>query len=252
METNTLNKLGLNDNEVIVYEELLKSGQQKASQIAQKTPLKRGLIYKTLEGLEKKGLVIREDEDGSVSIFSPIHPNILKGLAEKRAQEALEVKESIQKELGSLISMYNLANNKPGVEFYEGVEGIEKALNDTLTSKTDIYTFADKRSIESTLSTLNKTFRRKIIKSGIHKKIIVPFSDKELYKNTDGNNDAPNIERRFIKGDIPLFKTGMQIYDNKVSFQTITENNQIAILITDPHIFQMHKIMFEYIWNTLE
>jgi sugar-specific transcriptional regulator TrmB len=128
MEKNILQQLGLTENEALIYETLLQNGKQKASQIQKKTPLKRGLVYKNLENLEKKGLVVREDNNQKVSTFTPIHPNVLKGLAEQQVKQAREAQNLLQNELGSLVSMYNLANNKPGVEFCEGLEGVKKVI----------------------------------------------------------------------------------------------------------------------------
>lgn len=43
----------------------------------------------------------------------------------------------------------------------------------------------------------------------------------------------------------------MQIYDNRISYQTIERENKIAILIEDKNIYQMHKSFFEFMWDSL-
>ena len=247
MESNILKKLNLNNNEILVYEELLTSGEQKAVQISKKVPLKRGLLYKTLEDLERKGLIIREDAESKISTFTPIHPNVLKGLAENQLKQAQDAQNSLQSELGSLVSMYNLANNKPGVEFYEGFEGIEKVLNDTLTSKTDVYTYSDIYHTGDKSQKINHDYVKKRINAQIHKKIITPSSNKKLFSGPK----QEFTEVRFLENDIVPFKTAMQIYDGKVSYQTLNENNVIAVLIEDENIYSLHKGFFEATWENL-
>jgi sugar-specific transcriptional regulator TrmB len=44
-----LKQLGLTEDQIAVYEALLKTGQIKASKLTQKTPYKRVLVYKLLQ-----------------------------------------------------------------------------------------------------------------------------------------------------------------------------------------------------------
>ena len=247
-ETNILKQLGLNDNEILVYEELLKSGKQKASQISKKTPLKRGLIYKTLEDLEEKGLIIREDAKNIVSTFTPIHPNVLKGLAENQLKTAQNAQESLQNEIGSLISMYNLANNKPGVEFYEGIEGIKKVINDVLTATETVCTIIDLEQLEqdTPIKKINTEHLKQRKLKKIYKKILVPNT---AYSRNNLKNYNPEItELRILPKKIHIEST-MQIYDNKITYATSKKNARIGMIITDESTYLMHKNIFEILWE---
>jgi len=246
MENSSLKQLGLTENQILVYEELLKGGTQKASQVAKKTPLKRGLIYKLLEELEELGLVIREDAEDMVSLFSPIHPNVLKGLAEQKVKEAQNAEKQLETEIGSLLSMYNLANNKPGVEFYEGLHGIEKVINDTLHSQTDIYTYADLEKVNKYIKKINDNYAKKRDKLKIGKRVLLV--DSEYTHDFLKDYKKTNLDIRFVK-NTPHFSTIMQIYDNKVSYVTLSEKQMIGIVIQDKSIYGMHKTLFESMWE---
>ncbi len=248
METSILQQLNLNESEVITYEELLQSGEQSARQLTLKTPLKRGLIYKTLEDLVKKGLIIKNDETNKVSTFTPIHPNVLKGLAEQQLKQAQEAKENLDNELGSFISMYNLANNKPGVEFYEGIEGLEKVLNDTLTSKTEIYLFLNKNLLqqEKIFRAVNKEYKIKREKLGIKKKIIRVGKPQPTTRTTQ-SQDITSI--KYFNHTMTPFNASIQIYDNKITYQKIISDKIISVIIQDEEIYKMNKAIFEYLWE---
>lgn len=249
MENTILKQLGLNANQILVYEYLLAHGAQKAIQIAKNTPLQRGVVYKALEELIELGLLVKKDEDNAVSIFTPLHPSALKSLAESQVRKAQNVQNHLDDEVGSLVSMYNLANNKPGIEFYEGISGVKKILGDSLTAREAIYSYADFEAIEENISKINAEYRKKRNNEFITKKGIAldtPFS-REFLK------DYPKIDRdnvRLIpKIDIP-FSSIMQIYDKKITYISFNTDKTItSIIITDPNLYAMHRYLFESLWN---
>ena len=57
---------------------------------------------------------------------------------------------------------------------------------------------------------------------------------------------------RLIKQDSSPFHSVMQIYDNKISYITLSDKEMIGVIIEDPHIFEMHKYLFEYSWDKAE
>jgi len=78
-----------------------------------------------------------------VAIFSPGHPEKLREYVEKKEAEMKKAKNILESNLSSISSAFNLTVGKPGVRYFEGNDGVEKTLNDSLTSKEIIYTYAD-------------------------------------------------------------------------------------------------------------
>ena len=247
METSILQKLNLNESEILVYETLLQNGEQSARQITLKTPLKRGLVYKTLEDLETKGLIIKNDETNKVSTFTPIHPNVLKGLAEQQLKQAREAKENLDNELGSFISMYNLANNKPGVEFYEGLEGLEKSLNDTLISNETIYTYLNILPANKQISTLSDQNEKQRIIKNISKKIIL--SSNSSLKNYT-HTKLTETRTLKIKKHFDFYNI-INIYSDKISFLTFKNNTFITTTIHNKYLYKIQRFYFESLWENL-
>jgi len=112
-----------------------------------------------------------------------------------------------------------------------------------------VYTFVDSKALlqDSALRQINEDYIEKRTRIGLRKKIISPISAQDYFLK----NDNSNIEVRFIKDGFYPFKSGMQIYDNKVSFQTIDRQNKIAVIIEDENIYKMHKLTFEFMWENL-
>ena len=43
----------------------------------------------------------------------------------------------------------------------------------------------------------------------------------------------------------------MQIYDNKISYLTLSDKEMIGVIIEDKYIYKMHKDLFEYMWKNI-
>jgi sugar-specific transcriptional regulator TrmB len=247
MENTILQQLGFNENQVFVYEFLLQNGTQKASIIAKNTPLQRGVVYKTLDELVDMHVIEKRESLGSVALFEPLHPSVLKSVAEHRVRRAQNIENIVDNEIGSFVSLYNLANNKPGIEFYDGIDGVKKVIYDTLKSKTAIYTYADMEQVNKYIGKINAEYAKKRDRLDIMKKVLLVDSDYthrllESYQKT-------NLDIRFVK-NVPHFATVMQIYDNKVSYVTLSEEKMIGIIIQDKSIYEMHKALFKNMWNS--
>src|SRR3989344_3034457 len=162
---------GLEPDQAQIYEILLKNGPLKAGKVALKSTLKRGLVYKILDELVELGLVIKNEPAGKVAIFEPAHPLKIKEFAEAKEQKMKTAQLALDGIIGNLTSDYNLSLGKPGIQFFEGKEGIKKVLWDSLTSRTEILSYVDTESINKYIPEINKEYvakrdRLKIKKRG--------------------------------------------------------------------------------------
>lgn len=247
--------LGLNENEAVVYEYLLKHGKVKAGEIIKNTSLKRGLAYIILADLVKKDLVF-EEKVGSkgargkaiVSEFSPQHPENLRFYLENQEKKMHQANNVLESNLSMLVSDFNLVSGRPGVRYFEGLKGVKKVLDDTLISHEKvIYTYSDIEAIVKYIDKLNSAYVKEREKAGIQKKAILldsPFARKYLK-----DYHTETTETRFIDGGLFPFNTLMHIYDNKVAYVTLSESSMIGIIIEDKNIYQMHKSLFEFNWS---
>lgn len=249
MYKDILNELGLTKTQAEIMAYLLENGSAKASFIAQKTTIPRGVAYKGLDELLSLGLVEKKETAG-IAVFQAEHPAKLEKIIENKEKEANQARQRLTGLLPELVSMYNLANHKPGVFFYEGEEGIEQVLNDSLESKTEIYTYADVEAVTSNLKAINARYAKERDKRGLKKKVIV--ADTEFNRRFFMDYDKTITEIRYMNKDFYQFKTGMQIYDGKISYQVLELDRKLGIIIHDPNIYQMHKLLFEFIWSKLQ
>ena len=238
---------GLSDGEARVYELLVKHRAMQAGDVAREASISsRPLAYKILEDLIAHGLAEKIERQGKAAMFAARHPTHLKEMVAKKKEESENAAVALEGIMGKLISDFNLTSGKPGVRFFEGKEGMRVALNDSLTARGEIYSYADLEAIEKYIPKENEEYAKQREKFGIKKKGIVldtPFNRKFL---ADYHKEVTGA--KLIAYDAPPFQTVMQIYDNKVSYITLGEQ-MIGAIIEDPHIYTMHKFLFEYLWS---
>lgn len=245
MINNLFTRLGLSDGEAAIYQNLLDNGEGTAAALAERTGIKRTLIYHLIKGLETQGLA-ESFEKNKITHFRPSPPAKLEELFFQKKRELEAVSGSLSETLPALTSQYRLVTRRPAVGYYEGKEGIKKVLEDSLTARSEIYSYADLEAIEKYIADVNRSYVQKREKLGIKKKGIVldtPFA-REFLKDYH-----PTVtETKLIASDAVPFRTIMQIYDGKISYITPAEDRMIGVIIEDAHIYAMHKLLFEYLW----
>jgi len=242
-----LSQAGLYADQAKIYEILIKNGPLEAGKIAKKTDITRSLVYKILEELIEKGLVLKDEQSQKVAMFKPEHPLKLQVIQEKMAQKAKNAQIALDTVLPYLSSEFALLSDKPDIRFYENEEGIAKIARDSLTATTEIYSYIDNEAANKYIPKLNQEYVKERIKRRIKKKMITIDSP---YIRQHAKNFHPELtEVRVIDGALYHFATVMQIYNNKVSYFTLDPKKIIGVIIEDEHIAKMHKSLFEFTWT---
>ncbi len=244
-----LKNIGLSNEQIAVYQTLLEYGKLPASTLASRTGISRVITYKILEQLEGLGIVQKLEAPKSVATFSPADPENLKNLVEKKKQELVSLETNCQAAISLLKPQFNILRDKPGVRFYEGPEGIQKVLEDSLYTEGEIYTYVDVDAVLDSFKEINDAYVQKREKFGITKKILAadtPRARDYLSTLTDTMTDI-----RLIGKTKPPFGSAMNIYDDKVSYITIGKEpvSLIGIIIEDARIATMHRYFFECLYD---
>jgi sugar-specific transcriptional regulator TrmB len=244
---------GLSPDQAVVYELLIRLGNKPASELVKALPanhvLSRPQVYKILDELIERGLVEKRDAPGKVATFAVTHPDTLtKTLAQSKAQFD-EQYERASKGIPQLTSLFNLTAGKPGVQYFEGKDGLWQVLEDTLTATEEILTYADVEAINTYIPELNAEYVALREDKHVKKRGLVvdtPAARKFLASYTGQVTTTKLIPRTQALG---VFQTIIQIYDNKVSYMTMSEHHLIGIIITDQFIANTHKFLFESMWQ---
>jgi sugar-specific transcriptional regulator TrmB len=238
---------GLTTEQARVYEALIQNGLSPASIAAKKAGISRTLTYKVLGELAELGLVEKREDSGKVARFIAAHPLKLKELIEKRQQDAKDSLSALEGVLGAMTSEYNIAGGKPGIEFFEGMDGIAAVLNDTLSAKEVIYTYADLKAIDDVYRDLNKEYLEKRKRRGIEKKGIL--ADTPFTRTMLASYDTSVTDSRLIRYAEEPSKTVIQMYDGKTSYIVMDRAEPVSMIVHDANITAAHRAIFLALWN---
>ncbi len=242
----TLLKTGMEPTTAEIYLTLVENGEMTVPRLLEKVPLSRATVYEALPTLLAEGFVEYRKE-GRVAYYKPNHPTKLFTLMEEKKREVSLLEGEFKNMVQSLAGIYNLGINKPGVKYYEGLDGIKDALFTSLEAKNCIYTFMTIDPILEFAGDLNTEYVKKRKEKNIVKKMLVVETPKALERYA--KNDITSTDVKFLPKDFSPFKTNIQIFDNSILFFTLTEKEQIGFEIMNPEIAGMFKNIFEFIWN---
>ncbi len=249
--TDDLVTAGLTEEQAVVYEGLLRRGETTASQLAKELPttLSRPLVYKVLDELIAVELDEKNDPEKGVATFTAKHPTAITKAIDAKKASIEQTKAQFASTAGRLASLYNMTEGKPGVQFYEGKDGVWEVLMDSLTASEEILAYSDIDAIKKYIPDLNAEYATLREERGVKKRAFVIDSPeaRKFLKSYD-----PNVTQQKLIATTETsqaFKTTMQIYDNKVSYVTLSDEYLIGIIITDQHIAATHKYLFESMWE---
>jgi len=242
MENAILLKLGLSENEIKVYLELLKIGPSLASLIARITKLHRTHVYDIFNGLLKKGIisfVIRENR-------KYFQANKLESLS----RLIKEKEDSLEEQKGELFSYINELRKLKGVNesrlnasIYQGKEGMKAILEDVLESKEDYLVLGYAGGSDRLLPYYLPNFHKRRIKFKIKRKILMNYEQK----GKESSQLALQEVRYLPEGYGSLI--GQIIYSDKVALIVIHNEEFIAFLIEDKDINLSFRKQFELLWK---
>ena len=238
---------GLTKEQARVYGALVQKGVLPASDAAKRANISRTLTYKILGELGVLGLVEKREESGKVALFHASHPLKLKELIEKREQDAKDSLISLGGVIGAMTSDFNIAGGRPGIEFFEGMAGIAQVLNDTLTAKEVIYTYADMKAIDDVYRDLNKEYLEKRKRRNIEKRGIL--ADTPFTREMLATYDTTVTDSRLIQYQHEPSKTVIQMYDGKTSYIVMDRLEPVSMIVHDANVTSANRAIFGVLWN---
>ncbi|MBT4120487.1 MAG: hypothetical protein HOA57_03875 [Candidatus Magasanikbacteria bacterium] len=248
-EKNILSKaLGANSAEIYLY--LAKKGESTVPEIVKNVGLSRAVIYDCLSELLVKDF-LDYHKDGRSAYYSIKHPLKLKDLAEDKKRESNLFADELNNVISNLTGSYNMLQNKPGVRFFSGEEGLKEVWWDSLRSKSkELWAMGDLEGIIKNFEGINAEWLQARKKKGMLEKIITNPSDFNIkYKENEKNNLE---EIKFIDTDkMNLKNTMVDIYDGKVAYTTLEQGNIIGVILQDKNIYNLQKNIFNLVWDSL-
>lgn len=232
-----LQRLGLNDKEAKMYLACLELGSASVQEIAEKSGVKRTSIYNFLEDMKARGF-ISEVRHGKRILIVPEDPRMLLKKSEEQRKQLEEV-------LPEFMSIYNRPGEKPKVRFYQGVDGLKRIYEDTLTTGETIYEISD---YERMFATIDEDwvweYPKRRTEKGIKAYSIAKEGSQALKVRAKDTEQLR--ETRFVK-DVQ-FETEINMYGDKVAMLSF-RRPYAGVIIEDRAIAQTLLSMWKIIWS---
>src|SRR3989338_421767 len=231
----TLTIAGMDPKAAEIYLILAEGGEMTMQEILKKTALSRATVYDILPILLAMDYVEYRKE-GRVALYKPAHPSKLLALIDQKKRDTALLEEEMKETVRSITGMYNLALVKPGVRFFEGIDGIREVLLDSLSAKDVIYTIGDLETFIGSSREINAQYLEERKKKKNYKKKIT--NDMPLYRQFLATYDAEFTDTRLIAGlPVNFHGTVLEMYEGRISYATFAKESPIGIIIDSAPIY---------------
>lgn len=134
----SLTELGLTSKEIGVYLAMLELGPASVQDIAKKSGVNRTTTYVMIEALRRRGL-LSTLERGKKTLFVAENPSRLSVIVGEELNNVKAKNERFQTILPRLLAIFNAAEEKPKVRFFDGEEALDLVRQEISEVEHDIW-----------------------------------------------------------------------------------------------------------------
>lgn len=237
-----LKDLGLSEHESKIYLASLSLGSSTVLKIARAAEVKRTTVYDVIGSLSHKGLM-RIDIKGLKKVYTPENPEKLEAVLDSR-------RTKLRNFLPEFASLYNLKGGESFIKYYEGLEGVKTVYDGVLKDirPHDFYFF---------ISDMNQWYKidEEYFEDFIQRRATIPLEIRGLTQDS--------LVARKLQRSKPIYKASVKILSKQTNLTTnlvVTPQKVVihqlthpirAIVIENQSIIQMHREMFEIMWNSI-
>jgi HTH-type transcriptional regulator, sugar sensing transcriptional regulator len=236
---NILEDSGFTSKEAKVYFALLELGQATVTDIADRTELKRSIIYVLLEGLVKRGFAA-ENKQTKISSFSAADPIKILGHLQT-------VTTNFKEMLPLFKSVFNKSDSKPVINFFEGKKAVLSVYREiNYSENTKFFTSTERIANHlpgEVASWIRGVQAGAFIKNAKH---IVP-NTKIDYKYAKAVHGYNGNEAKVLK-DVNDIEIDLSIYNNKIALTSLSDKLFIVV-IESKALYNSLSLMFDLAWK---
>ena len=241
-----LEDVGLNVHEADVYLASLRLGTQDITTLSKETKLSALHVSLALTNLVTRGFVSKFSREKE--FFTPEQPAVLVKILENGKLKLETNISKLKKNLTRFEDYMNPSFTKPEIAFYEGLEGIIAAYEDTLTSKTEILAIASVDHIEETFPEYAPKYYQRRRSANIPLRAIL--TDTPQARSLQKKDATVLRESRLLPKELLNIEIEVNIYDDKVAYFSLPE--KLAVIVKSKLIAASMKDMFRLSWNMAE
>lgn len=242
-----LKPYGLTQEESSIYLSLLENNSSSALTISRHTHLSRTKVYRILDKLIQKQLIIQEYNQSGFK-FKANHPSQLEFIITQKEAEIISLKQSLHQTVNLLQSHLNINHPNSQILYYRGQKGLSQVNWNLLHAKKEFLSY----EVDTADAYLPHHEAEKLRQALIDKNI----TSKTLMnkKISDNFSQIPKVylfqETRYISPKILTIKSDIFIYNDIFTICHYLDNHDIFCLeIKNQFLADMQKQVFEVVWH---
>lgn len=245
----SLEKLGLSDFTISVYQELLHNQDHDISSLAFRLNTYRSKIYNSLDELKNLGLILGKTQDYSRQIVLENPIKISTSIRQQQSKLNLLVNE-LDEYLPQIQNQYYSSKKQPITKVYQGITQFKNFFDQVLEETEfggEILVIGDGQDFEDIITAeyfLQSWMQRRLEKS-IKVRILAKYFNQRL-KSIMKNNEIELRETKFLNQ--AFNQPGcLWVTKNKViNWNTVLPK---AIVIEDQIMAKFYQVLFEGMWQ---
>jgi sugar-specific transcriptional regulator TrmB len=239
-----LDTIGLNKNEMTVLLVLLESSPMLVSAIAKAAKLNRSTTYGVLKMLSDKGLASSTNKKGVIR-YQSIAPEQLPSYIERRRDLLADTKQQVEALLPQLKLLRTKGKSLPKVQFFEGVEGVKQAYEDTLENNQGKL-LKDISGVDAAFERLGEEWATYYLKKRTRLGITcIDLAPESGWAHKNKESDAKYLRTtKFLEAKYG-FQAELALYDNKIGIFSYAQEHPIALIIEDDTVSDMMQKLFD-------
>jgi sugar-specific transcriptional regulator TrmB len=233
--------VGLDAKEQRFYLAALELGAAPVTAVANRAGVTRTNGYDLLDRLEKRGLLAQVLGEEGVRQIVPADPGVL-------IRDWEQTRVMLDDLVPELRSLFNSSPRKPRMRFFEGVEGIQRAIWATLEcqSKELLGVLSMHELMEVPGAAWMETYIAERVRRGIRLDVVRSHS-----RETSNIWPASSTENRQLRYAPPGVDLGMTAYisDDTVTYVS-SKNENYALTIESRELALLQRSLFKALWAT--
>lgn len=252
MDTDSLQKLGLTANEVVVYTYLLRRGVSIGREIYIDNELDKSSAYEALINLQNKGLIYTLGQTRNQR-FGAISADKLHELVEEKEKEIQKIKSDVSEFVKNIDEVAKQSYKSKNVRVIEGEDGFKQwafarleGPNNSIIRELVSYNLHD--TFIKDYDEYSREMPKRRVLAGIKMRSLVKKED------TQGSLKSLRISNPKLLKEVRVLPDNFQIsssfatFGNKTSFLRKKDGKFLGVIIEDKLITSLLNSMFDYIW----
>ncbi len=233
----------MTEKEIKIFLKLLDLGAQPASNLARLCELPRNTVRSILDKLQGQGFLIKTRRANTQFYATESKENILRALKVQKTRLNAKFDQQIEllEQHGDELSVKHHSKTRPKITFYEGLEGLRKVYEDTLTSKTGLKSWASYDHLLDVMPAYFPDYFKRRTKKKIKMTSIHPDTAKA--RQAQLRDTLELRESALIPSSRFNWEPEIQVYDNKVNITSWKE--KLGIIIESKEIADAIKAIFD-------